>query len=143
MSHRSAAGRNAATTISRRFTSLSTATSRTHSRRLNRAQSQNEDFIWIPESLLSDTTSRFFRLEGPCSSQKRHGSNVPGPLEARRRLAKRRMALASQGGLNEISPWIAWKQMLSWFLSGRWVTTSPPFPVKLDWEAPWALETKN
>lgn len=44
---------------------------------------QHPPFVWISDALLSDSFSRFCR-------QKRHGSNVPGPLEAQRRAAKRK-----------------------------------------------------
>ncbi|KAF2007953.1 hypothetical protein P154DRAFT_479320 [Amniculicola lignicola CBS 123094] len=52
-------------------------------------------YIWIPDHLLA---AAFLRLSRTSHfHQKRHGSNVPGPLEARRRLAKRRMTgVASQ-----------------------------------------------
>lgn len=49
--------------------------------------------IWISDELLSSAFHRFFRSS--CPHQKRHGSHVPGPLEARRRAAKRRMSLTS------------------------------------------------
>jgi hypothetical protein len=48
--------------------------------------------IWISDDLLASTFRQFFRSS--CRQQKRHGSHVPGPLEARRRAAKRRMSLS-------------------------------------------------
>ncbi|ORY15857.1 hypothetical protein BCR34DRAFT_154226 [Clohesyomyces aquaticus] len=57
----------------------------------------SSDSIWISDSLLASTFERFFRLT--CQHQTRNGSHVPGPLEARRRSAKRRMtAMASASG---------------------------------------------
>ena len=50
-------------------------------------------YVWVPEELLDLTISRFFRTFNP--HQKRHGSHVPGPLEARRRAAKRRMTISA------------------------------------------------
>ncbi|KAL2809657.1 hypothetical protein BJX63DRAFT_423629 [Aspergillus granulosus] len=51
------------------------------------------DHVWINDELLASTFRRF------TSGQRRHESRVPGPLEARRRLAKRRnTALASVAG---------------------------------------------
>lgn len=47
--------------------------------------------VWISDDLLSSTFHNFFR--NSCPQQKRHGSHVPGPLEARRRAAKRRMTV--------------------------------------------------
>ncbi|KAF2870942.1 hypothetical protein BDV95DRAFT_50149 [Massariosphaeria phaeospora] len=45
--------------------------------------------VWIPEELVSLVFLRFSRSR--CPQQKRHGSHVPGPLEAKRRAAQRRM----------------------------------------------------
>ena len=51
------------------------------------------DHLWISDDLLAATFRRF------AHGQRRHGSCVPGPLEARRRLTKRRnTALASIRG---------------------------------------------
>ncbi|KAF1839751.1 hypothetical protein BDW02DRAFT_563801 [Decorospora gaudefroyi] len=49
--------------------------------------------VWISEDLLTLAINRFFR--SPCAQQKRHGSHVPGPLEARRRATKRRMTASA------------------------------------------------
>jgi len=46
--------------------------------------SQPANFIWISDAVLTKTFSRFCRL------QRRHGSCVPGPLEARRRASRRK-----------------------------------------------------
>ncbi|KAL4739629.1 hypothetical protein BDV11DRAFT_215141 [Aspergillus similis] len=51
------------------------------------------DYLWVSDELLASTFRRFV------SGQRRYESRVPGPLEARRRLAKRRnTALASLAG---------------------------------------------
>jgi hypothetical protein len=51
------------------------------------------DHVWVSDELLASTFRRF------TSGQRRYESRVPGPLEARRRLAKRRnTALASVAG---------------------------------------------
>ncbi|KAJ5460621.1 uncharacterized protein N7458_002173 [Penicillium daleae] len=53
------------------------------------------DHLWISDDLLAATFRRF------ANGQRRHGSCVPGPLEARRRLAKRRnTALAGLGAVS-------------------------------------------
>lgn len=49
--------------------------------------------IWISDDQLSIAINSFFRKS--CQHQKRHGSHVPGPLEARRRAAKRRMTISA------------------------------------------------
>ncbi|KAJ6127053.1 hypothetical protein N7523_002665 [Penicillium sp. IBT 18751x] len=60
--------------------------------------SSTSDHLWISDDLLA-TTFRHF-----ANGQRRHGSCVPGPLEARRRLAKRRnTALAGIGGVEDVA----------------------------------------
>ncbi|KAJ5387855.1 hypothetical protein N7509_010396 [Penicillium cosmopolitanum] len=60
---------------------------------LNPPSAPSLDHLWISDDLLATTFRRF------ANGQRRHGSCVPGPLEARRRLAKRRnTALAGLGG---------------------------------------------
>ncbi len=57
--------------------------------------SYNHDHIWISDEILSAALHRF-SLSRP---HRRNGSSVPGPLEASRRLAKRRMmGLTMAGG---------------------------------------------
>lgn len=46
---------------------------------------------WISEELLSEAFNRYVRVS---HATRRYGSNVPGPLEARRRASKRRMGCA-------------------------------------------------
>jgi hypothetical protein len=53
--------------------------------------SASVQYVWISDDLLALVVNRFFRAS--CSHQKRHGSHVPGPLEARRRASKRRMTV--------------------------------------------------
>lgn len=78
------------------------------------------DSIWISESLLAESFRRFICI------QSRHGSNVPGPMEARRRANKRRNAsLAQSGSSPPIDPNIL-------FGAGPhhawWQTSNPPPP---------------
>ncbi|EUC39359.1 hypothetical protein COCCADRAFT_80937 [Bipolaris zeicola 26-R-13] len=49
--------------------------------------------VWISDDLLARALLPFF--PSSCPHQRRHGSNVPGPLEARRRAAKRRMTVSA------------------------------------------------
>ncbi|KAF4533909.1 Fungal specific transcription factor domain containing protein [Lasiodiplodia theobromae] len=54
--------------------------------------------VWITDEVLADAFHRFLNVSN--ASRKRYGSNVPGPLEARRRASKRRimgLAAASPG----------------------------------------------
>ncbi|KKK16171.1 hypothetical protein AOCH_002152 [Aspergillus ochraceoroseus] len=59
------------------------------------------DHVWISEELLASTFRRF------ANSQRRYESRVPGPLEARKRLARRRntalAGLAGSGPLDDIA----------------------------------------
>ncbi|EED23442.1 conserved hypothetical protein [Talaromyces stipitatus ATCC 10500] len=50
------------------------------------------DYVWISDELLSSTFQRFVK------GQRRYGSRVPGPLEASKRLAKRRNTALAVGG---------------------------------------------
>ncbi|KAF2129799.1 hypothetical protein P153DRAFT_315039 [Dothidotthia symphoricarpi CBS 119687] len=56
-------------------------------------QSPALQHAWVPDDVLSLAVHRFFRIS--CPHQRRHGSNVPGPLEARRRATKRRMTASA------------------------------------------------
>ncbi|KAH7378709.1 hypothetical protein BKA66DRAFT_420978 [Pyrenochaeta sp. MPI-SDFR-AT-0127] len=56
-------------------------------------QSPAPQHIWISDEQLSVAVNRFFRTT--CPNQTRHGSHVPGPLEARRRATKRRMTVSA------------------------------------------------
>ena len=49
--------------------------------------------VWINDDVLARAVHRFNRVF--YGTFKRHGSNVPGPLEAQRRLSKRRMGVLS------------------------------------------------
>ncbi|KAI9701949.1 MAG: hypothetical protein M1836_001293 [Candelina mexicana] len=52
--------------------------------------------VWITDLVLANAFDRF--LKTSCQSRKRWGSSVPGPLEARRRSAKRRMMNVAVAG---------------------------------------------
>ena len=56
--------------------------------------SNNNNHIWISDELLSEAFNAYARVS---HSARRYGSNVPGPLEARRRASKRRMGMAVAG----------------------------------------------
>ncbi|KAF2096355.1 hypothetical protein NA57DRAFT_77960 [Rhizodiscina lignyota] len=53
------------------------------------------------------------------------------------------MALAAPIENTENSTWYMWKYTLNWFLSGRWMSPEPVYPMKLHWEPPWALEGRQ
>lgn len=62
---------------------------------------RNCQALWITDDALVDALHRYTKASDAAkrSGSKRFGSNVPGPLEARRRLAGRRM-----GGLSAVGP---------------------------------------
>ncbi|PVI03306.1 hypothetical protein DM02DRAFT_262077 [Periconia macrospinosa] len=66
---------------------------------INTAPSQH---IWISDDLCSRAVTHFFRRVRP--HQKRHGSHVPGPLEAQRRAAKRKMT--AQANFQHSDPFV-------------------------------------
>ena len=55
--------------------------------------SVRSDHLWISDDFLAHVFTKFVG-----SSQRRHGSNVPGPLEAKRRLNKRRNMNSARTG---------------------------------------------
>jgi hypothetical protein len=57
-----------------------------------RAAAQSIQHIWITDDVLAQAFHRFARVS---QTHRRHGSTVPGPLEARRRLAKRSMGMGA------------------------------------------------
>ncbi|PVH88517.1 hypothetical protein DL98DRAFT_509228 [Cadophora sp. DSE1049] len=61
-------------------------------RALQRQLYTSPDSIWISDEVLSHVFQRFCAVS---KTRKRYGSFVPGPLESRRRLGKRRMTLQS------------------------------------------------
>ena len=52
------------------------------------------DHVWISDDILARIFCRF------AFGQRRHGSSVPGPLEARKRLARRKNTDLARGGVS-------------------------------------------
>jgi hypothetical protein len=69
-----------------------TRTVRASRRALASTSLPSTEAIWISDSLLAESFYRF------SCAQNRHGSNVPGPMEARRRANKRRNTSLAQIG---------------------------------------------
>ncbi|KAI0383954.1 hypothetical protein F5Y04DRAFT_24750 [Hypomontagnella monticulosa] len=62
------------------------------------------DSVWIPEALLATIFERYCVTSRTAT---RHGSSVPGPMESRRRVGKRRMGELSLGQSQSASPlWV-------------------------------------
>src|ERR1700761_2873223 len=82
--------------------------------------------LWITDEVLDNAFQRFLRIS---RTAKRYGSNVPGPLEAQRRLAKRRIMAAA-------APWGA-PTVDATALFGA----GPPAREQLRWEPPAPAQT--
>jgi len=88
--------------------------------------------VWISDDLLKASINAF-TLKLGTRACRRHGSNVPGPLEARRRLSKRRLGhLAATGtyGAPHIDPAVAF----GWFGNRGYPSAQP----ELRWSPPGA-----
>lgn len=62
---------------------------------------QSQECLWITDDILNEAFNRFSRVSNAHhkrqSGGRRYGSNVPGPLEAHRRLSRRRMGMTASG----------------------------------------------
>ncbi|KZF24357.1 hypothetical protein L228DRAFT_259587 [Xylona heveae TC161] len=98
------------------------------------------DYVWIGDELLNNVLHRFVGIG--CSCRKRYSSNVPGPMEARRRLARRRIANIAVAigsspvdcppilGMTELSGRQGWKWEAPSLPSAR------PVPATLEKQSP-------
>ena len=113
-------------------------------RALQRQLPTVSDSVWLSEDHLSAAFQRFCAVS---KTTRRYGSFVPGPLEARRRLGKRRMAHLSEAG-----PTYDSQAAISWGLFGRvdrtqWQWKAPttrsktqesPNDILPDWLLSWS-----
>lgn len=98
------------------------------------------DAIWITDDLLVETYRRFVKTSSHYNCR-RHGSHVPGPLEARRRQARRRIGLVAGTGAS-LAPFdlgallgLNARPPVEWETSWKWeaptirpAPSSPPSP---------------
>ncbi|KAH9834273.1 hypothetical protein Tdes44962_MAKER08690 [Teratosphaeria destructans] len=113
------------------------------------------DCFWITDDLLGDAFDRFLRLSHtnqhphrphrshrPAPGGRRYGSNVPGPMEARRRVARRRMGLMTSAGAAgppdlgalfglHARPPVDWETSWKWQPPTYIPTHNPPPPPEL------------
>lgn len=61
-------------------------------RRVVRSATGSSNGLWITDDILDNAFSHYLRAHR--HQHRRHGSNVPGPMEARKRQSKRRMGMA-------------------------------------------------
>lgn len=87
-----------------------------HASRSSVGATKCSSHVWISDDLLAHTFSAFVK------THRRHGSNVPGPLEARKRAAKRRTTTLAQISPTHPDPAIV---MGSVAQSGWWKQSEP------------------
>ena len=87
------------------------------------------EHIWITDEILNQALHAFTLFKSP----RRYGSAIPGPLEARRRLAKRRMMdLASHGaGPNYDNAMLGWSPPID---RRDWQLQNPTTPPSMIFE---------
>lgn len=93
-----------------------------------RAPTPTEHHLWITDDIFNDSLSRFTLT----ALSRKHGSFVPGPLEARRRAAKRRMVNLAKTGGGVVTAPILFSEMNQDQYSKEWQwqsTSIPPAPV--------------
>ena len=94
--------------------------------------------LWITDDVLADAFNRVLRVSlshNTTGAWRRHGSHVPGPLEAHRRLAKRRMGGAA--AMMERGAAVPWAGDFG-ALFGFGARKSPARADGWQWEAPRA-----
>ncbi|KAK5172935.1 uncharacterized protein LTR77_003057 [Saxophila tyrrhenica] len=94
-----------------------------------RTVAQALQHVWVTDEILAQAFHRIARVS---HAHRRHGSNVPGPLEARRRSSKRRMGMESIGHGAGPPPGADFGSL---FGLGR-ATPPPDFERGWKWEAP-------
>lgn len=102
-----------------------------------------KDYVWISEEVLNNAIIHFSRG----TTFRRHVGAVPGPLEARKRAAKRRMVnLAQVEGTGEIDPSVFGGPGSALGQNG-WQWQSPTDPATKDAEGivllPWSIARKG
>jgi hypothetical protein len=102
------------------------------------------DSIWVSDEALGHAFQQFVRGS---KVNRRYGSFVPGPMESRRRLGKRRMTLLSDATPSStydpgiFSGWFGEKDRTQWHWEApttRPANSEPTAPPWLPWLAQWA-----
>ena len=101
------------------------------------------DYVWISEEVLNNAINHFSRG----ITFRRHVGAVPGPLESRKRAAKRRMVnLVQVGGVGEIDPSVFGSPRSVPSQNG-WQWQSPMAPASKDGEGvellPWSMARRS
>lgn len=84
-----------------------------------------EYHLWITDDIFNDSLSRF----ALAALSRKHGSFVPGPLEARRRAAKRRMVNLAKTGGGVVNELILFSEMNPDQYSKEWQWQPPSIPL--------------
>ncbi|KAF1808354.1 hypothetical protein P152DRAFT_452932 [Eremomyces bilateralis CBS 781.70] len=137
-------------------------------RRVPSSSPLRSPYVWIPDTLLTEAFHRFLRTSSalpapsscrsapracsgvppaPALCSRRHGSNVPGPLEANRRLARRRMGATveaySDGGAPIEWAWGGGLGLGGWNGRSLGLDARVPTMGELMWEAPKTNERER
>ncbi|CAD6445718.1 2f6460c3-4e06-47d9-9735-4e6b909ab3cf-CDS [Sclerotinia trifoliorum] len=91
-------------------------------RRLKHHLTTSFECVWISEE---DPHNAFQRFCGASNTIRRHGSSVPGPMESRRRLGRRRMAHVTE-----------MTQAPMYDLGALWCSSWGPEKIESQWKAP-------
>ncbi|KAF4548359.1 Hypothetical protein D9617_29g007370 [Elsinoe fawcettii] len=103
-------------------------------RRALRTVASSGKGLWITDDLLNNAINQFFCVHG--HQHRRHGSHVPGPMEARKRHGKRRMGLVASHDHNS-APMLP--ELKSMFNFGS-LFDKRPIDNRWTWRAPTARE---
>lgn len=90
-----------------------------------KAPAPTEYYLWITDDIFNDSLSRF----ALAALSRKHGSFVPGPLEARRRAAKRRMVNLAKTCGGVVKEPIPFSEMNPDHYSKEWQWQSPSVPL--------------
>ena len=102
----------------------------------SRLSSSYGESIWISDDLLSEALHRF------TYTQRRHGSSVPGPLEARKRATKRKntslASVAGNGAPFDVGVLLGPGKQQPW-----WNNAQQQNPNKCEFIHQWSLNIAN
>ncbi|KAI9642199.1 hypothetical protein NHQ30_009001 [Ciborinia camelliae] len=116
----------------------------TSCRRLKHHLTTSFEYVWISDE---DLCNAFQRFCGTSNIIRRHGSSVPGPMESRRRLGRRRMGHVTEmtqasmydPGASWCSSWGPEKIESQWKAPTPRITEQPKHPPSLpSWLTNWA-----
>lgn len=90
-----------------------------------KAPAPTEHHLWITDDIFNDSLSRF----ALAAISRKHGSFVPGPLEARRRAAKRRMVNLAKTSGGVVKEPVLFSEINPDQFAKEWQWQSPSLPL--------------